>query len=111
MIIVRTGILLPRKFSAMCIWPFILLRPKANVHDMQRIMRHEAIHGRQQLEMAWILFFIWYLIEFAVRFIVLRDRMKAYYSLSHEREAHFYENDNEYLKRRKPFAWIKFLRR
>jgi len=113
MIIVQnklTGFILPGKFPAMCVWPFLWIRPAANLPDMKLIIRHERIHARQQIEMAWIFFFIWYLGEFLIRLALLRDRMKAYKQLSHEREA--YENDNDpgYLKNRRLFAWIRYLK-
>jgi hypothetical protein len=104
-----TGILLPRKFPALCIWPFVLIRPSGNIPDMQLIIRHENIHARQQLEMAWILFFVWYILEFAIRLIVIRNYMKAYNYISFEREAHLNDHDPGYIRKRKPYAWISYL--
>lgn len=105
-----TGMLLPRKFRAMCIWPFVIVKPtQTGLKEMPQIMRHESIHARQQIEMAWLLFFIWYVLEFAVRLIILQNYMKAYQSLAHEREAHLNDDDPEYLKNRKLFAWIRYL--
>jgi len=112
MIIVRnrlTGLLLPGKFPAVCIWPFILVRPDEKMTDLLMIIRHESIHARQQLEMAWIFFFIWYMLEFGIRWMVLRNFMKAYQHLSHEKEAHLHHNDTGYLKRRRPYSWLKYL--
>jgi hypothetical protein len=112
MIIVRnklTGFLLPGRFPAMCIWPFLLIRPVTNLPEISVILRHERIHARQQLEMVWLFFFLWYITEFLIRFLVLRDRMKAYPRLAHEREAYKHDNDPDYLKKRKPYAWIRYL--
>lgn len=112
MIIIRnrlTGFLLSGKFPAVCIWPFILIKPAGNLPEMPVLLRHETIHGRQQLEMAWVLFFIWYIVEYAIRLIVLRDFMNAYMRLAHEREAHLNDNDPDYLAKRKPFAWLRYI--
>jgi hypothetical protein len=73
------------------------------------IMKHERIHARQQLEMAWLFFFVWYILEFIVRFAIYRDHMRAYQSLSHEREAYQHGSDPDYLKKRKAYAWVKYL--
>ena len=111
MIIVRnkmTRLILPGRFHALCIWPFLLIRPDMPM-ELHEIMNHELIHVRQQLEMAWILFFIWYLLEFSIRFLFLRNFKKAYQSLSHEKEAYINDADPDYLKKRKPYAWIKYL--
>jgi hypothetical protein len=112
MIIIRnrlTGFLLPGKFPAMCIWPFILIKPSGKLPEMPVLMRHETIHGRQQIEMAWILFFIWYILEFAIRLAILRDYMNAYRRLAHEKEAHLNDDNPDYLANRKPFAWIRYI--
>lgn len=103
-----TGLILPGRFPAMCIWPFVMIRPDSQM-NLQEIIIHERIHARQQLEMAWILFFVWYIIEFLIRLIIYRDRMRAYKSLSHEREAYINDSNPEYYKTRKPYAWMKYL--
>ena len=75
-----------------------------------RSMRHEEIHGRQQAEMLIVFFYIWYGIEYLFRRYLKRlPHMSAYHSISFEQEA--YENDwnTEYLKKRKVFAWFKYI--
>lgn len=112
MIIIRnkmTGLILPGRFPAMCIWPFVIIRPDKNIQPIHEILNHERIHGRQQLEMLWVLFFLWYVIEYFIRLIIYRDRMRAYTNLSHEREAYLNDSDPEYYKTRKPYAWMKYL--
>jgi hypothetical protein len=47
-------------------------------------------------------FYIWYLIA------IFR---KGYYGISFEREAHLNDSDLEYLKNRKPYSFIKYLKR
>jgi hypothetical protein len=79
------------------------------MRDISGIIHHEKIHARQQLEMAWIFFFLWYAIEFIVRFLKLRDPMKAYKHISHEKEAFVNEDNHDYLKNRRPYAWINYL--
>lgn len=111
MIIVQNRLtgLLPGKFPAMCIWPFILIKSSVSSSRLAEIIRHESVHARQQVEMLWIFFFVWYLLEFCIRFIATRNFMKAYQSLAHEREAYLNDNNPHYLKHRKPYAWLRYL--
>jgi hypothetical protein len=104
-----TGILLSGHFSALCIWPFIFIKPDNTIRNFQSFMNHEKIHARQQIEMLWILFFIGYVVEYLIRLYQYRDHMKAYHAISFEKEAYQNENDPEYLKTRKSFAWRMYL--
>lgn len=73
-------------------------------------LNHELIHTMQQIEMVFILFYLWYGVEYLVRLIQYKgDSMKAYYSISLEREAYANEKNPNYKKNRKPYSWIKYL--
>ena len=92
-------------FSAITIWPFIFAR-----HELsEKTMRHERIHYRQQIEMLLLLVYLWSGLEWVFRIIKYRNADKAYMNISFEREAYANENDSDYLKNRKIFAWIKYL--
>lgn len=54
-------------YSAITIWPFIFVRSDKEIDD--ELINHEKIHGRQQLEMALIGFYLWYVVEWVVRLI------------------------------------------
>ena len=56
------------------------------------------------------IFFYWYGIEYLVRWIHYKNQNNAYRNIAFEREA--YQNDNNilYLKTRKYFSWIKYLK-
>ena len=69
-------------------------------------INHESIHTAQMKEMLYVFFYIAYLIEWLVRFII--NPRTAYYNISFEREAYQHEKDMDYLKTRKHFAqWRK----
>lgn len=70
-------------------------------------LRHELIHTRQQLEMLFLPFFVWYVVEWLVLCLRYRDRMKAYRNISFEREAYRNQDDEKYLEHRKMYAWTK----
>lgn len=70
------------------------------------VINHERIHTAQQREMLWIPFYIVYLAEFGVRYLIERNWNRAYRKMSFEKEAYAHGNDLTYLSRRKHYAWI-----
>ncbi len=89
--------------TGMAFFPFILIRPKK---PSKSLINHEKIHIRQQLEMGILPFYICYGIEYYYnRFIKKYSRYKAYRNISFEREAFENEDDLEYLKTRKIWAF------
>lgn len=80
------------------------------IEPTKTTLNHEKIHTKQILEMLIIGFYLWYLIEYIiVRFahIIQND---AYHDISFEEEAHINENNFNYLKHRKHYAWFKYIR-
>jgi len=113
------------------LFPFILLLPGS---DSPRVRQHELIHIRQQLEVLlvclpllgvgawwhspwWLLgvvvqpYYLWYGLEYLVRLAIARDTLRAYYDISLEQEAYAYHQEPDYLLYRRPFAWLRFLRK
>ena len=72
-------------------------------------MRHERIHTRQMRELLFIGFYLWYVIEWCVRLVQLRNAKRAYFAISFEREAYQHQADKDYLKERQAFAWRHYL--
>ncbi len=94
--------------SGITLFPFIILRDKALKQD-KRIMNHERIHIRQQLELLVLPFYVLYLIEFGVGFLKYKNRMEAYMNISFEKEAYKNDVNLNYLNDRKWWAWVKQL--
>jgi len=94
--------------TGIALFPFIILRHPELKEDA-RMLNHEKIHIRQQLELAVIPFFLWYIIEYVVRLIQYRDSHKAYSQISFEREAYRNHDDLHYLKQRKFWAFLNYL--
>ncbi len=112
MIIVRNRFsswILGKRYGAMCLVPFLLVAPGVDLTLEGETMNHERIHARQQLEMGWIFFFIWYLVEYLVRLMACKSHGRAYLNLSHEREAYAHAGDPGYLTHRRPYAWLNYL--
>lgn len=70
---------------------------------------HEAIHIRQGNEMLWIFFYLFYVIEWLIRLIQYRDKEKAYYNISFEREAYSNQHNLNYLNSQKWYSWVKYI--
>ena len=88
--------------AAITLAPFGIYMKEKYLSDV-RMINHEKIHWKQQLEMLIIFFYVWYLIEWFIKLFTTSD---AYRSLSFEREAYDNDNNFDYLKERKHFAWI-----
>lgn len=72
-------------------------------------LRHERIHTRQMLELLILPFYLWYGIEWLLRLVQTRSALRAYLRLSFEREAYAYQSSPDYLKHRRPYAWLLML--
>lgn len=75
------------------------------------VVNHERIHTMQQRELLFIPFYILYIIEWMVRLVMYGNRKKAYYNISFEREAYRHGHDLDYLKNRRLYSWLKYLRK
>jgi hypothetical protein len=91
----------------MALYPFILVKNSADRHNCV-LINHERIHHRQQLELLIVPFYIWYLTEYLIKRIRYQNHATAYYGISFEKEAYFHEKDLHYLKKRRPWAFLKF---
>lgn len=103
--IIVSKYLVRKGYAAMAIFPFIFFRKKEYI-NLKRL-NHEKIHLRQQLELLIIPFYIWYGLEFLVKWIKLKDSKKAYYNISFEKEAYKNEHNLNYLKNRKFYSFLK----
>ena len=96
-------------YLAMCVFPFIFVRKDARALKTTDI-NHETIHCKQQIEMLLVLFFVWYGIEWFVRWVAYGfDCHLAYKNISFEQEAYLHEDDLIYLNNRKLFASWQYL--
>ncbi|RZJ52331.1 MAG: hypothetical protein EOO44_12165 [Flavobacterium sp.] len=92
----------------MTLFPFVLVKYDRDKEN-RIFLNHEKIHLRQQLEMLIIPFFIWYFLEFVIRFIKCKDKDVAYRNISFEREAYKNERNFNYLKKRPFFRSLHYL--
>lgn len=74
------------------------------------LINHEKIHLRQQIELLIIPFYLFYCIEFLVRLIQYKNWYTAYMNISFERESYQNQMDFNYLKNRKFWSFLKYIR-
>lgn len=96
-------------FVAITLCMFIIVRKDKIKFFNDVTYNHEMIHFKQQKEMLFLFFFIWYLIEFLFKSVYYFSFYKGYLNLSFEREA--YENDRKltYHQKRKRYSWFKYI--
>ena len=92
-------------FDGVSLCPFGIYINDKNIY----VLNHEKIHWRQQLEMLIVPFYIWYFIELIIRRIN-HNKFDAYVLLGFEKEAYQNQYNLNYLRKRKPYAWVKYLK-
>ena len=92
--------------AGITLFPFIFVIDK---YASKKLINHEKIHLRQQVEMLIIPFYVVYLLEYIIRLFKHASHRKAYRNISFEREAYDNERNKKYLANRKFWSWIKYL--
>ncbi len=108
MILIVFKYLTPRGFRGLTFYPFVFLADKDDKLN-EVFINHEKIHIRQQLELLIVPFYLWYFTEYLIRLLQFRNRKKAYYAISFEREAYANEKDLEYLKSRSFWRFFRYV--
>jgi hypothetical protein len=101
--------LVPRGYTGLAVYPFVFLKHK-NLKLDKVLINHEKIHLKQQLELLVLPFFLIYTIEFLVRLAQYRHWYTAYVNISFEREAYSNQGNLNYLKTRKLWSFLNYLR-
>ena len=100
--------IIPKGFSGITLYPFIFLKQKKLKQNLE-LINHEKIHLQQQLELLVILFYVFYGLEWLIKFLKYKRKHTTYRNLSFEREAYANENNLNYLHDRKAWSFIKYL--
>ena len=98
----------PKGFRGLTFFPFVFLTNREDKLNAV-FVNHEKIHIRQQLELLVLPFYVWYGLEFLLRWIQFGDRKQAYYNISFEREAYANEKDLGYLKSRSFWRFWRYI--
>lgn len=117
-------------YKAINLFGILFAKPKAKLDELT--VNHESVHSKQFKEVTlslatpvlllsyyvswwWIAlipftFYLWYVIEFLIRWTVTSNWDESYRNISFEREAYENDEDLDYLKNRKLFAFIKYIK-
>jgi len=109
MILIVFKYLTPRGFRGLTFYPFVFIADKDDKLN-KVFINHERIHIRQQIELLILPFYFWYFTEYLIRLIQYKDRKKAYFNISFEREAYKNEKDLNYLKERSFWRFINYIK-
>jgi hypothetical protein len=107
--IVRNNIIPFKGFKAINLFGILFVRNDANIDEVT--LNHETIHTAQMKELLYVFFYILYLIDWLIGLVAYGfDTKRAYREICFEKEAYENENNIDYLKTRKHFAFVKYLR-
>ena len=109
MILIVSKYLIPKRFKAIALFPFILIRDNFETNNLV-LINHEKIHLRQQLELLIIPFYVLYFIDYILKIILFKDKNKAYKNILFEREAYLNEENLDYLQTRPFWNWTRYLK-
>jgi hypothetical protein len=109
MVVIVSRYLIPKGFRGITLFPFIVVSDH-DLKDNPVLINHEKIHIQQQIELLILPFFLWYGIEFLIKWIGYKDKNLAYRNISFEKEAYVKEKDLTYLKQRSFWSFLKFVR-
>lgn len=109
MIIIKNNIIPFKGFSAMSFCGLLFVRKGSKITE--ELLMHEEIHLKQQKEMLFIGFYLWYLTEWIFRVLFTKDRFshRAYKNICFEQEAYLFDSQSDYMNTRKAFRWVDFL--
>lgn len=94
-------------YKAINLFGILFIRKNARIDDIT--LNHEAIHTAQMKELWYVFFYLWYVVDWLVKLVIYRNFRDAYVNVVFEREAYANDEDEDYLKTRKRFAFIRYL--
>lgn len=105
--IIRNNIIPFKGFSAINLFGILFARKGAMINEIT--INHESIHTAQMKELLYVIFYLWYFIEWLIKLCKYRNSKKAYRNIRFEREAYANQYYPDYLKYRKKFSFIDYL--
>lgn len=103
--VIRNNIIPFPGFKAINLFGLLFVRNDARINSTT--IKHERIHTAQMKELLYIFFYLWYFIEWLIRLCM---KGNAYRNISFEREAYSCQYDDDYLKFRKPWSFLRYLK-
>ncbi len=95
-------------YTGLSFFVFIWIRKES--HDQTQLVRHEKIHFWQQVEMLFIFHWVFYAFFYLVGRMNGQCHYIAYRYNPFELEAFTNDYDEDYLRKRRLFAWMGFIK-
>ncbi|MES2794420.1 MAG: hypothetical protein V4683_00570 [Bacteroidota bacterium] len=92
--------------NGLAIFPFIFTK---NNERSKTLINHELIHHRQQLELFIFPFYLFYVYQYFVGLVKYKNSYKAYMNICFEKEAYANDQNLNYLKYRKLWAFLNYI--
>lgn len=92
-------------------FPFVLINSAVHPDRFVTLVNHEQIHLRQQAEMLVIPFYVCYVLNYLFLLMVYKNHKKAYRNIIFEKEAFENEKKQNYLKERKLWQFLKYIKK
>jgi hypothetical protein len=89
---------------AITLYPYVFIKDEGN----PTVINHEKIHLEQQRELWLIGFYFLYILYWLIGKVKGMSNTGAYHSIPFELEAYENDEDEDYLKNRKRFAWRSY---
>jgi hypothetical protein len=107
--IIRNNIIPFKGYKAINLFGVLFVRKNAKIDNIT--LNHEAIHTAQMKELLYIFFYLFYVIDWLIGLVVYWfDTKRAYKEICFEKEAYVNEKDFDYLKKRKPYNFLKYMK-
>lgn len=90
---------------------FVFIWITRQPHDQTQLVRHEKIHFWQQVEMLFVFHWLFYAFFYLVGRASGQCHYIAYRYNPFELEAFTHDPEEDYLRKRRPFAWVRYVRK
>jgi hypothetical protein len=97
-----------RGFQAINLFGLVFVR-KEHFPLSETSINHEKIHTRQMQELAFLPFYLFYILEWLIKSTQHRNFRQGYLSISFEREAYSNQENFSYLENRKWWNFVNYL--
>lgn len=105
--IIENNIIPFKGYKAITILNMIFVRNGTSLNEVD--IRHEEIHWEQEKETLIVFYYLWYVFEFLIRFMICLSFRESYRRISFEMEAYYNQYMKSYLSDRKRFSWFKYV--
>lgn len=106
---IKVSKIVPNGYSGITLWPFGIYVSNEAYLNNESLINHEKIHWEQQKELLGIFFYVLYGLEWIIKRFIYKSSKVAYKELASEREAYHYDDDLNYLSKRKRYKWLKYI--